>query len=489
VNRQIRRLGLGLLACYLVLFVQLNWIQVAKRSEYNASPLNNRAVVRDFSRNRGVIQSADGEVLARSERVEDRFRYQRSYPTAGLFAHVTGSLSFGFGASGIERQYNDELAGRTDRQLVKGFADLFVERQRVGDVTLTLRADLQRIAAEALGERDGSVVALDPRTGAVLAMYSWPTYDPNLLSSHDFDAVSAARAALQPDKPNSALLASAYQERYFPGSTFKVVTSAAGLESGKVTAATPVYPTESSFTPPLTTRAIGNFGGTTCGGTLVDALRVSCNTAFARMGLDIGGASMQSTAEAFGFNSAAPIDLPGPIAVSHFPAAGEFVRDDPKLAQSAFGQNDVQASPLQMALVAAAVANNGVIMVPHVVREVRDSDGQVLESERAVRWKQAMSPSTSTVLRDAMVNVVRAGTATRLAVPDVTVAGKTGTAQLGTDPPSSHAWIIGFAPAEAPRVVIAVLVKAQPGVSEITGGRVAAPIAQRVLAKALTVVR
>jgi peptidoglycan glycosyltransferase len=198
---------------------------------------------------------------------------------------------------------------------------------------------------------------------------------------------------------------------------------------------------------------------------------------------------MQSTAEAVGFNNAAPIDLPGPVAVSHFPLAAEFVRDDPKLAQSAFGQNDVQASPLQMALVAAAVANNGVIMAPHVVREVRDSDGLVLETERAVRWKQATSPATATVLRDAMVNVVKAGTATRLAVAGVTVAGKTGTAQLGTDPPSSHAWIIGFAPAEAPRVAVAVLVKAQPGVSEITGGRVAAPIAQQVLAKALTVVQ
>jgi peptidoglycan glycosyltransferase len=489
MNRQIRRLGLGLLLCYALLFAQLNWIQVAKRSEYNASPLNNRAVVRDFSRARGVIQSADGVVLARSERVDDRFRYQRSYPTAGLFAHVTGSLSFGFGASGIERQYNDELAGRTDRQQVKGFADLFIERQRVGDVTLTLRADLQRIAADALGERAGSVVALDPRTGAVLAMYSWPTYDPNLLSSHDFDDVSAARAALRPEEPESPLLASSYQERYFPGSTFKVVTSAAGLESGKITATAPVYPVESAFTPPLTTKAIRNFGGSTCGGTLIDALRVSCNTAFARMGLDIGGPAMQSTAEAFGFNNAAPIDLPGPVAVSHFPIASEFVRDDPKLAQSAFGQNDVQASPLQMALVAAAVANSGVIMTPHVVREIRDSDGLVLETERAVRWKQAMSPSSSVVLRDAMVNVVRTGTATRLAVPGVTVAGKTGTAQLGTDPPSSHAWIIGFAPAEAPRVAVAVLVKAQPGVSEVTGGRVAAPIAQQVLAKALTVVQ
>ncbi|MGE3327006.1 MAG: peptidoglycan D,D-transpeptidase FtsI family protein [Acidimicrobiia bacterium] len=488
MNTRIRRLGIALLVLYLALFVMLNWIQVAKRDEYNASPLNSRQTVRDFAQSRGVIQSADGVVLAKSEPVDDRYRYLRTYPTGQLFAHITGSLSFAFGSSGIERQYNDQLAGQTAEQKVKGFIDLFIERTRLADVTLTVRNDVQTVAAQALGEQEGSVVALDPRTGAILAMYSWPSYDPNLLASHDFNAVKQIREQLN-TATGKPLLGNAFQERYFPGSTFKIVTGAAGLESGKVTASTPVYPVEQSFTPPLTTKAIGNFGGATCGGNLVDALRVSCNTVFARMGLEIGAPQMVATSEAFGFNSPMPLDLPGPVATSFFPSVADFDRNDPKLAQSAFGQNDVQASPLHMALVAAAVANNGTMMAPHVLKEIRDSDGEQLASEPVQVWKRAMSPASALVLRDAMVEVVRAGTATRMAIDGVTVAGKTGTAQLGTDPPSSHAWVVGFAPAEAPRVAVAVLVKAQPGVSEVTGGRVAAPIAQQVLTAALAVTR
>jgi peptidoglycan glycosyltransferase len=287
--------------------------------------------------------------------------------------------------------------------------------------------------------------------------------------------------------PAKPLLANAYQERYFPGSTFKLVTASAGLESGVVTPDNPTYPAEGSFTPPLTTRPIKNFDGKVCGGTLADILRVSCNTAFARMGLDVGGPAMTKTAEAYGFNTDIPLDLPGPIAQGRFPAAAEFVQDLPKLAQSAFGQNDVQASPLLMALVAAAVADNGTIMAPHVLKEIRDSDGTVLRSEPIGVWKRPISPTTASILRDDMVGVVKGGTAVKLQIPGVTVAGKTGTAQLGTTPPSSHAWIVGFAPAEAPRVVVVVLVKAQPGVSDITGGAVAAPIARAVLEAALKV--
>ena len=488
MNRQIRRLGAALMVCYLALFVCLNWLQVAKRAEYNASPLNNRQVVRDFAQPRGAIQSADGVVLAMSQPSNDRYRQRRVYPKADLFGSITGSLSFAYGSSGVEKQFNDQLAGQTDAQRVKGFADLFIDRSRVGDVTLTVRADLQQIAKDALGEREGTVVAIDVRTGAILAMYNWPTFDPNRLASHDFNDVKAYRTFLNllPAKP---LLASAYQERYFPGSTFKIVTASAGLESGRITAVSPEYPVESQFTPPLTTRPIKNFSGESCGGNLFEILRVSCNTSFARMGLDIGASSMVATAENYGFNTAIPFDLPGPVAVSSFPAVKDFERDDPKLAQSSFGQNDVQASPLQMALVAAAVANNGTIMTPHILRSIRDSDGTVLATEKVSVWKQAITPATAAILKQAMIGVVENGTAVRLKIPGVQVAGKTGTAQLGTTPPSSHAWIVGFAPAEAPRVCVAVLVKAQPGVSEVTGGRVAAPIAQLVLAKALEVTK
>jgi penicillin-binding protein A len=335
------------------------------------------------------------------------------------------------------------------------------------------------VARQALGEQEGSVVAIDPRTGAVLALWSWPSFDPNNLASHDFALVRTARALYLADTRNP-LRASSYRDRFFPGSTFKVVTAAAGLESGTVTPLQPEYPVEQQWVPPQTTRPVSNFGGSTCGGNLLEIMRVSCNTAFAHMGVDLGAERMVATAQAFGFDQDVPFDLPRAVQ-STYPSLEEFTDDIPKLAQTAFGQNDVQATPLQMAMVAGAVANGGVIMEPHTVQMVRDSTGEVLEQASPAPWRTAMSPASAAALRDAMVGVVANGSGTLAQIPGVTVAGKTGTAQLGTDPPSSHAWFIAFAPAEAPRVAVAVIAEAQPGVSEVTGGRVAAPVAKAVI--------
>lgn len=479
MNRQIRRLGVGLIVCYVALFGALNWLQVVRADELNNDPRNTRPVVAAFSRDRGTIRTADGVAVARSVPVDTRFERLRTYPTGNLFAHVVGYFSFLYGTDGVERQYDDELAGRTARQQLQGLADLFAPRSRTADVTLTLRADVQQVARDALGEREGAVVALDPRTGAVLALWSWPSFDPNPLAGHDLDAARLARTLYLLDSRNP-LRAASYRDRYFPGSTFKVVTAGAGLESGTVTAEAPVYPVERSWTPPQTTRPISNFGGSSCGGNLLEILRVSCNTAFARMGVDLGAQRMVTAAEAFGFNAEVPIDLPRPVR-SVYPPVEAFTDDIPKLAQTAFGQNDVQATPLQMAMVAAAVANGGTILRPHVMGEIRDDEGTVLERTTPQVWRTPLSPASAAVLRDAMVGVVASGTGQAARIPGVTVGGKTGTAQLGTDPPSSHAWFIGFAPAEQPRVAVAVLVEAQPGVSEITGGRVAAPIARTVM--------
>ena len=479
MNKQIRRLGVGLLACYVLLFVQLNVLQVVRADSYNANPLNTRQVVRDFSRPRGVIQTADGVILAQSVPSNDRYNFQRVYPTKDLFADVTGYFAFTFGSDGVERTYNDVLAGRTDQQRVISWNSFFEDQITTADLTLSLRADAQAIAKEQLGDRQGSVVALDPRDGAILAMWSFPSYDPNLLATHDFKAAEAARQALlaEPGKP---LVPATYRERYFPGSTFKVVTASAGLQSGEVTPTSPVYPPAESYTPPLTTNPIENFGGEVCGGTLFNILAVSCNSAFAQMGVDLGPEVMVAQAQAEGFNSKPPIDLPAPAA-SFFPPVAFFDHNTPALAQSAIGQNDVQASALQMALVAAGVANGGVIEQPHVMQEVRDSDGEVIDRGAARFWTRPLSEANAIIMRDAMVNVVEHGTATRMKIPGVLVAGKTGTAQLGSDPPRSHAWIIGFAPADNPRVAVAVVVLNQSGANESTGGRVAAPIAKAVM--------
>ena len=480
MTRSIRRLGVALIVLYAALFVQLNVVQVLRAEEYNDNPANTREIVRDFSRPRGSIISADGTVLARSIEIGGRYERQREYPTGDLFGPITGWFSFNAGADGVEKEYNDELAGRTAASSVEDVADLFVDEERTNDVVLSLHTAVQQVARDALGDRRGSVVALDPRTGAILALWSNPSFDPNPLSSVDQDVAKGSRSLLLAD-PRKPLLARSYRETFFPGSTFKIVTGSAGLQSGQVRADSPVYPVRSGFVPPGTRAPIRNFGGGSCGGDLVQGLEVSCNTVFAQMAFDIGGDAMVRTAEGFGFNSAPPVDLPQ-AAPSPIGTVGNFNSNGPVLAQTGIGQNDVTATPLQMAMAAGAIGNGGVVMRPHVMAEVRDDEGGVVRAYRDRPWRTALPPDQATVMRDAMLNVVENGTASRLQVPGVPTAGKTGTAQVGTTSDLSHAWIVGFAPADAPRVAIAVIVESVPGGgSEATGGLLAAPIGQRVL--------
>jgi peptidoglycan glycosyltransferase len=483
MTKQIRALGMFMLVCFGLLFVQLNRLTVFQASELNDNPINTRDVIRDFSSPRGTITSADDVVLARSVPSNDRLKLQREYPEGPLFAHITGFFSLNLGSDGVEREYGDELAGRTLDLQLQSVSDLFVDRERAGNVVLTVRKDVQEVARNELGDREGSVVALDPRTGAILALWSTPTYDPNLLASHDTAAASDVATLLDasPEKPR---LPRSFREIFFPGSTFKVVTATAGLETETITETSPVYPTRTSYTPPQTIRPIRNFGGSACGGALFEIFRTSCNAAFAEMAVQIGPDGMVAGAQAFGFNDSVPLDLPRP-ARSLYPT--DFEQDTPKLAQTGIGQNEVAATPLEMALVAAAVATGGSIMKPHVMAEIRDDDGEVVDSYDEGEWHRAASAGSAGIMRRAMIDNAVGGTATRLQLPGFEVGGKTGTAQLGTTPPRSHAWIIGFAgpPGEVPHVAVAVLVEGQPGASEQTGGSVAGPIARAVLETAL----
>ena len=277
------------------------------------------------------------------------------------------------------------------------------------------------------------------------------------------------------------MLAKAYREIYPPGSTFKVVTGATGVEVGGVTQTEPVYPTVRSITPPDTTRPLRNFGGSLCGGTLFPILAKSCNTSFAQMGMDLGGDKMVKGAEGFGFNSAPPFDLPA--VASNFKT--DFTQNQAALAQSSIGQNETAASPLQMALVAAGIANkDGVIMAPHVVTEIRDGEGDLVRSYDPTQWKRATSPQTAQTLREGMIGVVQNGSASRLQIEGLEVGAKTGTAQFGpSEPLRSHAWVIAWAalPGQPASIAVAVLVEDQDGASESTGGRLAAPIAKKVI--------
>ena len=479
MDRQIRRLAIVLMVLFVVLFAKLNDLQVVRADKLASAPGNTRSIIRDFSRARGAIQAADGAVVAQSVPVDDEFERLRQYPEGELFAHIAGYFSFTYGSEGVERTYNADLAGREID--LENLTDVLTDRTRTRDVTLTISKGLQQVARDALGQRTGAVVALNPVDGAVLAMWSYPSFDPNPLAAHDQTGVQASWEALNAS-PAKPLLPRTYRRNYAPGSTFKVVTAAATLER-RPDLVVKAYPTLRDLDLPQTDVNLPNFGNGNCGGTLPDLLRVSCNTGFAQMGLDMGAEALAGEAGEFGFNQRPPLDLPA-VARSVFPDAGSFRQDQPALAKSAIGQQDVAATPLQMALVAAGVANGGVVMKPHVMAQVRDSEGEVVKTYTPEPWITAMSPQNAASLRDMMVAVVNNGTAGRAGVPGVTVAAKTGTAQTVGD--NSHAWLIAFAPAEQPRVAIAVIVESQPGLGDtVTGGRIAAPIAQAVLKAAL----
>lgn len=479
MNTQIRRLGLALVVCFTILFAQLNYVQFFGAKRLVQRPDNTRELRRSFSRPRGRILSADGVVLARSVAERSAFKFRREYPEGDLFGPVTGYYSFDLGATGVERSYNEELAGDIPELRLQRLSDLFVDRENVGDLQVSLRADAQRAAKQALGDREGSVVALNPKTGELYALWSFPSYDPGPISTNDRRAREIKTFVdADPEKP---LLARSYRELFFPGSTFKVVTGAVALDAGTATETTPSYPVLDGFDIDFTDRNLSNFGGSSCGGTLFEVLRVSCNSSFAQMGIDLTALRFVEGAQRFGFNAEPPIDLPG-AATSRFPT--EFPEDQGNgpLARAAIGQGDVSSTPLQMALVASAVANGGQIFVPHVLKQVTDEDGQRVKGFDTRLWKQAVTAPNAEVMRRAMLGVVADGSAQGLAIPGFEVGGKTGTAQLGTDPPRSHAWIIGFAgpPGDA-QVAVAVIVEGQLGASEQTGGRVAAPIARSVM--------
>jgi peptidoglycan glycosyltransferase len=482
VNKQIRLVGLGMMVLFIALFLQLNYLQVVHAKALEANPLNGRAVVREYTAQRGDIISADGVTLADSVPTKDQFKYIRQYPTGPLFEQVTGFWSFTYGADGVERTYDKVLTGGSSPfrmpTSLSGLQRLFTNHDSSQSLTLTVLNKLQTIAATELAGRTGSVVALNPRTGAILAMYSNPTFDPNQLSSHNLIQVQASYKALQAI-PGGVLAPGAYRQRWFPGSTFKIVTSSAIFDH-QPSLATKTYPVLPALTLPQTTNLLHNFAGERCGGQLLQLFTISCNTGFGQIGLDLGASSLYSEARSFGFDQALPIDLPF-ATQSSFPTADTFTHDLPGLAYSAIGQQDVQATPLEMALVAAGIANGGTIMTPHVLDRVTNAQNQVVSTYQPKPWIQATSASTAAQVTQLMLAVVNApnGTGGAARIPGVQVAAKTGTAQTGTN--KIDAWFAAFAPAQDPQIAVAVLLPDQPPANEYQGGTLAAPIAKALI--------
>lgn len=480
MNRPVRRLAGACLAALLAVAGGLTYQQAVAGPGYRDDVRNPRALADRATRERGPIVTTDGVVVARSEAPAGEGALVRVYPEQDLYAHAVGYASSYFGDTGLEAAYADELRSGDDGSLAAALFSFFGGDLRPHQVQLTIRDDLQRAAAAALGGQTGAVVALDPATGAVLALVANPAFDPNVLAvgtPEEGDALAA-----DPEQP---LLDRATAATYPPGSSFKVLVAVAGMEAALVTPETR-FTDRDELELPGSTSVIRNADGGYCADgvslTLEQAMTVSCNTAFAELGMLVGAGPLLEAVEAAGFNREIPFDLA--TVASAFPA-GELEGDLPALAQTALGQRDVRATPLQMALVAAGVANRGLIMRPYLVGAVLNADGDPIRSALPTAWRRAMSEATARELVSMMEQVVTAGTGWRAAVPGVRVAGKTGTAEVPGAAP--HVWFIGFGPVEPEpgeaQIAVAVLVEAGGNLGEEgSGGSVAAPIAQAVLA-------
>ena len=482
MNRPLRRVALACLVLFGLLLVNVNWVQVVKADAYRDDPRNSRVLLRTYERERGpiAILASDGrrEAVAESVRTEGPLTWLRQYPGGPAYAHVTGYYSLVYGRTGIERSEDRVLSGEDDRLFVRRLSDYITGNSpKGGTVVLTLDAAAQAAAFRGLEGKRGAVVALDPRTGEVLAMVSLPSYDPARLSSFEPAEIREYYAQLN-DAAGDPLLNRAISKTYPPGSTFKVVTAAAALGSGEVTPETQI-PSPRLLDLPQTDADLRNFGGAACTGetsTLADALRISCNTAFGSLGLSLPEDAVREQAQAFGFGEN-DLRVPTSVADSRYPDE----TNEPQAAQSAIGQYDVRATPLQMAMIAAGVANDGVVMTPRLVREIQAPDFSVLEEPEPEEYSQATSPEVAAELTRMMELVVAEGSGRRAQIPGLRVAGKTGTAQHAQGRPP-HAWFIGFAPADDPQVAVAVVVEDGGNLgSEATGGALSAPIAAAVM--------
>jgi peptidoglycan glycosyltransferase len=475
VNAPLRKVAISVLVLFTLLIVNVNIIQVVRAQSLRENPRNTRVLTEEYDRQRGAIVVAGNEI-ASSVKTDDPLTYLRQYSNGPLYAPVTGYYSVLFGKTGLERAENAVLAGTDPRLALDQLGDIFTGRDpKGGNVDLTLDPAVQQAAMDGLDGRTGAVVALDPSTGAILGLASSPTYDPNPLSSHDPAGMRAYRESITPAADSTApdpTVNHAISERYPPGSIFKVVVSAAALASGDYTPQTPV-PAPDQLTLPGSSRPLLNYNGESCNGgadqTLLDALRVSCNTAFGQLGMDLGEDKVRDMAEAFGINDQ-EFDVPLAVAPS---TVGE-ITDDAALAQTSIGQKDVAVTPMQAAMIAAAVANHGTLMKPYLVDSVQAPDLTVIDQTDPEEMSKPISADVAGQLTEMMTSVVDNGTGRKARVDGVEVAGKTGTAEnSGAD----HNWFIGFAPANDPKIAVAVFVRNGGG----TGGDTSAPIAKAVL--------
>lgn len=497
MNAPLRRVAIAALLLFALLIANANYVQVFQGPELRANPGNVRVLLDEYERQRGAIV-VDGASVALSKETNDRLRYLRQYPGRQVYAPATGFYSLIYGPTGIERAESDVLTGSDNRLFIRRLSDLLTGRDpKGGNVVLTLRKAAQQAAWNGLDGRRGAVVALDPRTGAILAMASSPSYDPTQLSSHDPRSIRDTWERLNADAADP-LLNRAISQSYPPGSTFKVVTAAAALQRGLTPDSR--IPCKLEYAPESGGKPLTNFGREPCDGdptTLKQALTQSYNTAFAELGVGLGEAAVREQAAAFGLDGDTR-QIPLPAAASQVcdprsdPVDSDGrcrIFDEAALAQSSIGQRNVKMTPLQGAMIAATVANRGRLMRPYLVKELQAPDLSTLDATEPEpvdpERPEAIPPEVADQLKTMMINVVENGTGQSADLGDIQVAGKTGTAENapGKQP---HAWFIGFAPADNPTVAVAVVLEnAGNSGDEVTGGKAAAPIAAAVIKAAI----
>lgn len=478
MNGPLKRAAVACLLMFGLLLVNINYLQGVRAEELREDARNTRNFYARYEIERGRITAGD-KVLAESVDTGDsRFRFQRRYPEGEVYGHVTGFFS-PESESGIEAAYNDLLDGSSPSLLIRRSLDLFTNKPTRGaSVDLTIVPKAQEAAHNALRQsgKRGAVVALNPKTGAILALVSLPSYDPNELSKPNKAQVFARYDKLDKNR-NKPLLNRALNQTYPPGSTFKVVTAAAFLEDDDSRNGQTIVDAPAVLDLPNTTADLPNSGGAACGTgrvPLVFALERSCNTPFGKIGMDLGYDAMQEQAERFGVGE--PLSVPMGVSPSDFGPE----EDAAALAQASIGQRSNRMTPLQMAMVAAGIANDGTVMKPYLVDKIADSEGGEVETADPEELTEAVSPETAEKLRRMMVSVVQNGTARAAQIPGVEVGGKTGTAETAAGQ-APHAWFISFAPANNPKVAVSVIVESGSAGNDASGGATAAPIAKAVI--------
>ncbi len=478
MTRELKRLSIIMLAMFLALFGAVSVIQVVQANALGQNPNNRRALYDSYEVQRGSI-IASGSAIASSVASKDVYSWQRVYTDPKMWAPVTGYINPALGsATGIERAMNQELSGTGGSQFLTHVEQIVSGKPARGsNVVLTLDAKVQKVAYDALGSLQGAVIAIEPKTGRVLAMVTSPSYDANGLATHDTKAANTYYDQLVKDPTNPLYNRAIAGDLNPPGSTFKLVVASAALSTGQYTPQSRL-PNPSSYVLPQTTTTIHNDTHGTCGPgatvTIADALRLSCNIPMAELAVKLGDDVIHAEAEKYGFNKSFEIPL------KSLPSVYPQGLDAPQTALTGFGQGQVLATPLQMAMVSGGIANGGIVMNPRMVDQVIGADLSVQQTYSNSEFGQALDPANDAEMVQMMVNNVKNGIATNARIDGVDVGGKTGTAQNGDKPYTL--WFTGFAPAQDPQVAVAVVVENGGGQGQSgTGNTIAAPIARKVI--------